>query len=118
MKTPGSKLVFAFNGTSCRIYDLLGPDGGQVWVTVDGNRSAYPLARFDCYCTYHRTATLFVYDGKPGRHTVEIELDSKQPSRQAVASRLKDPKTELAEPKYNGTRFWPAKILIVGDLCE
>ena len=117
-KTPGSKLVFAFDGTSCRIYDLLGPDGGQVWVTVDGKRSAYPLARFDSYCTYHRTATLFVYDGKPGRHTVEIELDSKQPSRQPVAFRLKDPETELKGPKYNGTRFWPAKILIVGDLCE
>ncbi len=117
-KTPGSKLAFAFNGTQCRIYDLLGPDGGQVWVTVDGKRSAHPLARFDSYCTYHRMATLFVFDGKPGRHTVEIELDSNQPSRQPVAFRLKDPKTELAGPKYNGTRFWPAKIMVVGDVCR
>ena len=117
-KTPGSKLVFAFNGTQCRIYDLLGPDGGQVWVTVDGKRSANPLARFDSYCTYHRMATLFVFDGKPGRHTVEIELDSKQPDRQPVAFRLKDPETELAGPKYNGTRFWPAKIMVVGDVCQ
>lgn len=116
-KTPGSKLCFTFNGSHCRIYDLLGPDGGQVWVTVDGKRSAKSVARFDSYCTYHRMANLPVYDGKPGRHTVEIELDSAQPDRQSVAFRLKDPKTELAGPKYNGTRFWPAKIMVVGDVC-
>ncbi len=117
-KTPGAKLSFVFNGSHCRIYDLLGPDGGQVWVTVDGKRSEKPIARFDSYCTYHRMANLLVFDGKPGRHTVEIELDSKQPDRQPVAFRLKDPKTELAGPKYNGTRFWPAKIMVVGDVCR
>lgn len=115
-KTPGAKLVFTFDGTHCRLYDLLGPDGGQVWITVDGKRSEKPVARFDSYCTYHRMANLFVYDGKPGRHTVEIEVDREQPDRQPVAFRLKDPKTELAAPKYNGTRFWPAKIMVVGDV--
>lgn len=115
-KKPGAKLCFTFTGSHCRVYDLLGPDGGQVWVTVDGKRSAKPVARFDSYCTYHRMANLPVFDGKPGRHTVEIELDSAQPDRQSVAFRLKDPKTELAGPKYNGTRFWPAKIMVVGDV--
>lgn len=115
-KTPGAKLSFVFDGSYCRIYDLLGPDGGQVWVTVDGKRSAKPVPRFDSYCTYHRMANLPVFDGMPGRHTVEIELDAAQPDRQSVAFRLKDPKAELAGPKYNGTRFWPAKIMVVGDV--
>ena len=117
-KSPGAKLSFTFDGSQCRIYDLLGPDGGQVWITVDGKRSAKPVARFDSYCTYHRMANLSVFDGAPGRHTVEIELDAQEPDRQSVAFRLKNPQVELAEPKYHGTRFWPAKILVDGDVCR
>ncbi|MCA9022880.1 MAG: SGNH/GDSL hydrolase family protein, partial [Planctomycetaceae bacterium] len=33
---PGSKLTFRFRGSQAALYDLLGPDGGQVQITVDG----------------------------------------------------------------------------------
>ena len=56
--------------------------------------------------------------GAEGEHTVEIEVDKDQPSRQSVAFRLKDPEKELAEPKYQGTKFWPAQIMLVGDLVK
>ena len=114
--SPGATLRFTFRGTCCQIYDLLGPDGGQVWITVDGKKSASPVARFDSYCTYHRIATLSVFNGADGVHTVEITVDKDQPSRQSVAFRLKNPAVELAKPKYQGTKFWPAKIMLVGDL--
>ena len=113
--TPGSTLKFSFTGTHCMIYDLLGPDGGQVNITVDGKPAQRPTARFDSYCTYHRIATLHVYRGKGGKHDVEITIDPNQPSRQPVAFRLKDPETELKTPKYNGTNFWPAKLLVLGE---
>ena len=29
---------------------------------------------------------------------------------------LKNPAVELAKPKYQGTKFWPAKIMLVGDI--
>ncbi len=115
-REPGDKLKFKFKGTRCMIYDLLGPDGGQLWVTVDGKRSKRPIPRFDSYCTYHRIATLHVFDGADGVHEVEIEVDKDQPSRQAVAFRLKDPEGELSQPKYKGTKFWAAKIMLIGDL--
>ena len=115
-ETPGDKMTFKFKGTCCRIYDLVGPDGGQMWVTVDGKRASRPQPRFDSYCTYHRIATLWVFAGADGEHTVEIEVDKDQPSRKSVASALKNPDVELAQPKYQGTRFWPAQIMLVGDL--
>ena len=115
---PGDRIAFKFKGTCCRIYDLLGPDGGQVWVTVDGKRAAQPVARFDSYCTYHRIATLWAFSGADGVHTVEIEVDKDQPSRQPVAFRLKNPAVELAQEKYQGTKFWPAKIMLIGDLVK
>ncbi|MBQ1711125.1 MAG: hypothetical protein II032_08405 [Treponema sp.] len=63
---------------------------------------------------------LYIYEKFGGvlPHTVEITVDKDQPSRQPVAFRLKDPATELAAPKFQGTKFWPAKIMLVGDLVK
>jgi len=115
-REPGDTLTFKFKGSCCKIYDLLGPDGGQVWITVDGVRTKRPVPRFDSYCTYHRIATLNVYDGKDGVHEVTIEVDKNEPSRQSVAFRLQNPDAELSSPKYRGTKFWPSQILLIGDL--
>lgn len=44
---PGSKLHFKFKGSAAKLYDLLGPDGGQVIITVDGKAGGKPVPRFD-----------------------------------------------------------------------
>ena len=113
--TPGDKLTFTFKGTDARIYDLLGPNGGQVFVTVDGVKKEKPIVRFDSYCTYHRLATLFLASGlDPAKeHTITVEIDAQQPSRQPVAFRLKDPEKELAEPKYQGTNVWFGRLMLI-----
>ena len=116
--TPGDKIRFKFRGTCCMMYDLLGPDGGQVWITVDGKRGTRPVARFDSYCTYHRIATLHVFSGAEGVHEVEIAVSPKEPDRTMLAFRLKDPEKELAQPKYHGTRFRPAQVLVVGTVLD
>ncbi|MCE5215538.1 SGNH/GDSL hydrolase family protein, partial [bacterium] len=36
---PGDKIQFRFRGTGAKLYDILGPDGGQAVVTVDGKAS-------------------------------------------------------------------------------
>ncbi|MCM2373651.1 SGNH/GDSL hydrolase family protein [Aporhodopirellula aestuarii] len=115
---PGSKLSFQFRGSVAKLYDLLGTDGGQVIVTVDGKKLDRPLPRFDSYCTYHRIATLGVAMGvDPDEvHTVIVEVDSEQPDRQSVAFRLKDPETELKSPKYQGTCIRVGQIQIIGDI--
>ena len=113
---PGDTLSFKFKGTCCKIYDLLGPDGGQLWITVDGKRNRRPIPRFDSYCTYHRISMLNVYDGPDGVHEVKIEVDKNQPSRQSVAFRLQNPDVELRGHKFQGTKFWPAKLLLIGSL--
>ncbi|WP_417747743.1 SGNH/GDSL hydrolase family protein [Rosistilla oblonga] len=115
---PGSKLTFKFRGSIAKLYDLLGPDGGQVLITVDGKPQPKPVPRFDSYCTYHRIATLSVANGlDPNEvHTVTVEVDSQQPDRQSVAFRLKDPETELKQPKYQGTNVRVGQILVLGDV--
>ncbi|MBQ7190922.1 MAG: SGNH/GDSL hydrolase family protein [Kiritimatiellae bacterium] len=118
--TPESTLTFTFKGTFAQIYDLLGPDGGQVDIFVDGNKiTRKPCARFDSYCTYWRIATLWCCSfPEPGTHTVKIVLDSEQPDRHPVAFRLKDPEKELREPKYNGRNFWASQLMIIGEIVR
>ncbi|GAA4445807.1 SGNH/GDSL hydrolase family protein [Novipirellula rosea] len=115
---PGSKLTFRFRGSSAKLYDLLGPDGGQLIITVDGKQMPKVVPRFDSYCTYHRIATVQVAGGlDPNQvHTVTVEVDSEQPDRQTVAFRLKDPEVELKSPKYQGTNVRVGQILVLGDI--
>ena len=117
---PGSKLHFKFRGAVAKVYDLLGPDGGQVILTVDGKKGDKPVPRFDSYCTYHRIATLgIVSDSDMNKvHEVTVELHPEQPDRQSVAFRLKDPAKELKDPKFQGTRVWMSQLMLLGDLVE
>jgi len=117
---PGSKLHFKFKGSAAKLYDLLGPDGGQVVITVDGKTQTKPVPRFDSYCTYHRIATLgLVADADPNQvHEVTVEIHPEQPNRQSVAFRLKDPAKELQAPKFQGTNIWVSHVMLLGDLVE
>jgi lysophospholipase L1-like esterase len=117
---PGSKLTFRFRGSQAKLYDLLGPDGGQVIVTVDGVTREKPVARFDSYCTYHRIATLGLASGLDPEavHTVTVEVHPEQPDRQPVAFRLKDPETELKAAKFQGTKLRTSQIMLLGELVE
>ncbi|HWL09231.1 MAG TPA: GDSL-type esterase/lipase family protein [Planctomicrobium sp.] len=115
---PGSKITIKFRGSTLRLYDLVGPNGGQMIVTVDGKQGNKLIPRFDSYCTYHRIATLNVAAGlDPNEvHTAIVEVHPEQPDRQPVAFRLKDPEKELKEPKYQGTNLFVGQILVLGDV--
>ncbi len=115
-REPDDTMHFKFKGSCCKMYDIVGPDGGQLWITVDGKRNKRPIPRFDSYCTYHRIALLNIFDGEYGEHEVTIKVDKDEPSRQSVAFRLQNPDAELRSPKYRGTKFRAAQILLIGDL--
>lgn len=110
--TPGAKITFAYRGKSARLYDLVGPDGGQAIVLVDGNdKYGRPMPRFDCFCTYHRINPLHVGGLNDNNiHIVEVTLDSKEPSRASIAESKEKPE------KYSGTKMWVGGILVDGDI--
>ena len=116
--TPGSSVSFQFKGKSCKIYDLVGPDGGQAIVTVDGVTQEQPIPRFDGFCTYWRLATLPIADNLDPEtvHTVTITIHPDEPDRSLITHLLADPEKELASDRYHGHRLWLAKIMLVGDL--
>ena len=114
---PGEKITFRFRGPRAGLYDILGPDGGQAIITVDGVRRERPVKRFDHYCSYHRIATLpLARDLDPAKvHTVEIEIHPEQPDRSPVTNREKN-KKNFDPKKYDGTALRVAGILIIGQI--
>ena len=113
--TPGDKLQFKFKGTMVGLYDLLGPDGGQLVWNIDGKPGG-PRPRFDHYCTYHRLASLRLAEGlEAGEHTVTVEIHPEQPDRSSVLDRVRN--TPNFDPKrYDGTRARIGALMMLGEL--
>jgi lysophospholipase L1-like esterase len=113
---PGESITFRFRGTAAKIYDLVGPDCGQVIVQLDENE---PLVkpRFDSFCTYHRLATLSIAEGLPNTvHQVRLTIHPDQPDKARILSQRNE---KIDNPKrYEGTAWYAGAILLVGDLAD
>jgi lysophospholipase L1-like esterase len=115
-KQPGDTIAFRFKGTDCAIYDIIGPDCGQVIVTLD-DRPPQVIPRFDAYCTYPRLSKLVIGAGLPDVvHTVKIEIHPKQPDKAKILAQ-RNQKIDKPE-RYDATAFYPGAILLVGDLVK
>lgn len=113
---PGDTLTFKFKGTRCSIYDIIGPDCGQVVVTLD-EQAPRTVARFDSYCTYHRLATLLIGTELPDAvHTVKIEIHAESPDKAKILAQRGE-KIDKPE-RFQGTAFYPGAILLVGELVK
>ena len=111
---PGEAISFKFKGTRVAIYDIIGPDCGQVIVSLD-DRPEVVQPRFDAYCTYHRLATLTIGTELPDEvHTVKVRIAAGQPDKARILSqrqeRMDDPK------RFDDTAFYPGAVLLVGEL--
>ena len=116
---PPAAITFKFKGTAAAIYDLLGPDCGQVIVTLD-DKPARTVARFDRYCTYHRLGTLAIGKNLPDEvHTVKLELSADAPDKARIFKDGKqDAENPKDNPKYAGLNWYAGAILLVGELTE
>jgi lysophospholipase L1-like esterase len=113
---PGTKLSFRFRGTAVGIYDLVGPDCGQLLVSIDGGVPK-TIPRFDGYCTYHRIAVLRIASGLPdGEHHVEVTLDAHAPDKAKILFAHNRPDLEKTPAKYAGTAWYAGGIMLIGEL--
>lgn len=113
---PGETITFKFKGTRAALYDLVGPDCGQVIVTLD-DQPPKTVARFDSYCTYPRLATLVIGSELPDAvHTVKIEIHPEQPDKAKILAQRNN-KIDKPE-RYDGTAIYPGAILLLGELVK
>jgi lysophospholipase L1-like esterase len=112
---PGQTITFRFKGRYAAIYDIIGPDCGQVSVTLDDHKPVLRV-RFDAFCTYSRLQTMPIGSDLPDAiHAVKIELDKDRPDKVKILAQRKE---TMDDPKrYNDIAFYPGAILLVGDLA-
>jgi hypothetical protein len=113
---PGSFLSFKFRGSMAGIYDLLGPDCGQVTISLD-DRKPVVRPRFDAYCTYHRLATLVIGSGLSNSlHTVRIEIHPDQPDKAKILSERHE---SMDDPRrFDGRAWYAGALMVIGELVE
>ena len=113
-KEPGESISFKFRGRTARIYDLVGPDCGQLTIAVD-ERPPLVTLRFDAFCTYHRLSTLSVAEGLPeGVHSVKITIHPEHPDKASILSQRHE---KMDNPKrFEGTTWYAGAILLLGEL--
>ena len=112
--TPGDKIQFRFQGTMVGLYDLMGPDGGQLVWTID-DKPGGPRPLFDRYCTYHRLASLRLAEGLDDKeHTVTVQIDPQQPDRSGVLDQVRD-QPGFDPKKFDGTKGWVGSLMMIGD---
>jgi lysophospholipase L1-like esterase len=113
---PGETITFKFKGRRAAIYDLVGPDCGQVIVTIDDKPSKI-VPRFDAYCTGPRLATLMLGTELPDTvHTVKIVIHPDQPDKAAILARNKN---VIDKPeRFDGTAIYPGAIVLMGELVK
>ena len=116
----GDSIQFKFRGTSASIYDLLGPDCGQVSVQFD-DRPAEVHPLFDAFSNYHRLATLGIADGAVlGVHSVTITILPGQPDKLKILhQRLENAAIKELDPAvYNDTAWYAGALLIIGEIVK
>jgi len=113
---PGESITIKFKGTGLWIYDLLGPDCGQVLVKLDSDKGRI-VPRFDAYCTYHRLATLTVAENLPeGVHTASLQVCPDQPDKAKILAKRNQ---EIDDPKrYDDTAWYVGAILLIGEIVK
>jgi len=111
---PGQSLEFRFQGTHCAVYDVVGPAGGKVAVTLDGGKP-FVVQRIDAYGTYPRLSTFIVgTDLAEGVHSVRLELLADPIDKAAVLAKNKN-KIDKPE-RFAPLEFHPGGLLLVGEL--
>ena len=110
----GQTIEFKFKGTHCAVYDVIGPAGGQVAVTLDGGAPRV-VTRFDAYCTYARLSAFTVGTKLADTvHTVRLELRPDAFDKAAILAQRKE-KIDRPE-RYADRHFLPGGLLLRGEL--
>jgi lysophospholipase L1-like esterase len=113
---PGESISFRFRGTSVMVYDMVGPDCGQIIVTLD-DEEPKTIPRFDSWCVGHRvTVMIAATDLRDEVHTIRFEIDDEQPDKVKL---LAERGVTMDDPaRYDGTKWYAGSLLVTGELLD
>ena len=111
---PGQSITVRFKGTSILLYDVVGPDCGQVIFTLDDEEPRI-IPRFDAWSQDHRVYfILAATDLEDTEHLARFEIHPEQPDKAAIVSWRKKAIDDPA--KYDGTTWYVGDVLVTGEV--
>lgn len=114
---PGATLTFKFKGPTAQVYDLMGPDGAVLEITVDGQSKT--VSRMDGYCTYWRLSTLSVVsNGDDVVHEVTVRVLDTPQDRKAILFERNRADFEKSPEKYAPIHWYAGALQIIGELVD
>lgn len=114
----GATVRLAFTGTEFGLYDMIGPDSGNLRITIDGK--VYPVSRFTYANDYYRAFYVMTAKGLPaGLHQVKIEvLDEAIDKEKVLASGKRDADFKKNPGRYQGNNLYLGFVMVDGDLQD
>jgi lysophospholipase L1-like esterase len=117
-KSAGAALEFTFEGTTAAVFDLLGPDGGQLTVELDDQKPV-TRNRIDAYCTYHRMSKLALATELPsGIHKVRITLTAEPIDKREILFERNRGDFDANPKKYADLTWYAGSLLVIGKLHQ
>jgi hypothetical protein len=115
---PGASLEFTVEGSVAKLYQLLGPDGGELEVRIAEEAPRKALL-IDSFCTYHRLATLNLFSvPAPERKAVKISLTGTMPDKAKILSEANRAVMEKNPAPYQKIAWHAGSLLIVGEIVK
>lgn len=131
--TPGASFTFNFEGSAFGIFDIGGPEVGQIEIEVDGKPTkltevssrGYRLLkvdaegnisainRFNSYCNNRYRGQYELIEVTPGKHTITIKLSGEKADKLKILG--KNISDIIANPaKYDQSALYLGRILLRG----
>lgn len=133
---PGAWLKFNFNGTMFGLFDIGGPEVGQIELELDGkpvhfeekssinytvaekNTGHQAINRFNNYCNNRYRGQCVFIKTKPGNHKVLLKISAEIPDKAKILGNSQLADITMNPVKYNSSAIYIGKILLRGKLLN
>ncbi|WP_119079794.1 SGNH/GDSL hydrolase family protein [Chitinophaga alhagiae] len=131
--TPGAACTFRFTGSGFGIFDVGGPEAGQITITVNGKTmqvqpplvpgtqvyrlvegDSLPVNRFNSYCNNRYRGQHQFFTLPEGRYTVSIRLSSQRADKAAILGPKQQEDIRQHPEKYSQGVLHLGRILVKG----
>ncbi|WP_343702760.1 SGNH/GDSL hydrolase family protein [Chitinophaga sp.] len=130
---PGASCTFRFTGSGFGIFDVGGPEAGQITITVNGKTmqvqpplvqgtqvyrlvegDSMPVNRFNSYCNNRYRGQHQFFTLPEGKYTVTIRLSSQKADKAAILGPNQQEDIRQHPEKYNQGVLYLGRILVRG----
>jgi len=133
---PGASFTFSFEGSMFGLFDIGGPEVGQLQIQMDGkpclmkqlnmenfietsdSSACNPINRFNRFCNNRYRGQCFFAKVRPGKHVVKVTISSQIPDKANILGENQNTDINSHPEKYNRTVEYLGKILVCGKMIE